>query len=147
MKRMSFALTTEQVLARTKTVTRRMANTWTTLKFGDRLVAVDKAMGLKKGQSPRVLGVIRIIDVRVESLVGGVTVDECRREGFPHLTPRGFIDMLAEHYAIKPCMDIDVRRIEFEYLTGSDLFAALGEVEARAKGKRKARERREAASC
>jgi hypothetical protein len=142
---MAFSLTTEAIERQTKTVTRRPVETWRTLKAGDRIVAVDKVMGLKRGQTSRVLGVVRVTDVRVESLVGGMSVDECRREGFPNLTPRGFIDMLAEHYKIKPCMDIDVRRIEFEYLAGDALIAALGEVNQRAAAGRKARERRAAA--
>jgi hypothetical protein len=46
-RRMSFFLTTAQVLAHTKTVTRRDAGKWTTLKAGDKIVAIEKGQGLK----------------------------------------------------------------------------------------------------
>jgi hypothetical protein len=49
-RRMSFFLTTAQVLAHTKTVTRRDAGKWTTLKAGDKIVAIEKGQGLKVGQ-------------------------------------------------------------------------------------------------
>ena len=45
-RNMSFAMTTEQIRARTKTVTRRFG--WWFLKAGDQVWAVEKAMGLKK---------------------------------------------------------------------------------------------------
>ena len=44
----SFSLTTPQFRDGTKDVTRRLG--WTFLKPGDRLCAVVKAMGLKKGE-------------------------------------------------------------------------------------------------
>lgn len=47
MRIMSFALTEQQLMDGTKTVTRRVG--WANLKPGDRLTAVRKAMGLKKG--------------------------------------------------------------------------------------------------
>ena len=143
MKRMAFSLTIEAIEKQTKTVTRRPAETWRTLKVGDRLVAVDKVMGLKKGQSPRILGVIRVTDVRVEPLLL-ITPEDCIREGFPDKTPAQFVWMLADHYglAIGTAEDMDVRRIEFEYLTGDALIAAMGEIDARAKATRKARERK-----
>ena len=46
-RNMSFALTTEQFKARTKTVTRRFG--WWFLKPGDVVRGVEKAMGLKPG--------------------------------------------------------------------------------------------------
>lgn len=63
---MSFALTTQQILTRTKTVTRRTG--WTFLKPGDRIRAVRKAMGLKKGEKVEQLAVLRVVDVRQEPL-------------------------------------------------------------------------------
>lgn len=142
MKRMAFSLTTEAVEKQFKTVTRRPVETWRTLKAGDRVVAVDKVMGLKKGQSPRVLGVLRVVDVRVEPLLA-ITQEDVVREGFT-LAPAQFVAMLAHHYGI-PVGEAgvaQVRRIEFEYLTGDALIAALGEVNQRAAAGRKARERR-----
>lgn len=45
---MSFSHTTDQILNRTKTVTRRLG--WENLQPGDRFWAVKKAMGLKRGE-------------------------------------------------------------------------------------------------
>ena len=45
---MSFALTTEQVRNRTKTVTRRLG--WATAKAGDIVQPIVKGQGLKKGE-------------------------------------------------------------------------------------------------
>ena len=54
---MSFMLTTNQIIDETKDVTRR--NGWENLKPGDRLRAVEKAMGLKKGEKQRLLRDLR----------------------------------------------------------------------------------------
>lgn len=145
MKRMAFGLTIEAIEKHTKTVTRRPAETWRTLKAGDRIVAVDKVMGLKKGQSPRILGVIRVTDVRVESLLA-ITPEDCIREGFPDKTPAEFMKAYVDAYglSLNDARFFEVRRIEFEYLAGDALIAAMGEIDARAKATRKARERRQA---
>jgi len=45
MRNMSFAMTTNQILAQTKTVTRRFG--WWNLKTGDVVQPVKKTMGLK----------------------------------------------------------------------------------------------------
>ena len=145
MKRMAFSLTIEAIEKQTKTVTRRPAETWRTLKVGDRIVAVDKVMGLKKGQSPRVLGVVRVVDVRIVNLEDFPPGD-CAKEGLPDLTPTQFIERFAAAYKLTSLEveDYLVRRIEFEYLAGDALIAAMGEIDARAKATRKARERRQA---
>jgi hypothetical protein len=54
MRRMSFSLTTDQVLAQTKTVTRRFG--WDSLKPGDIIQPIRKGMGLKRGQKQELLG-------------------------------------------------------------------------------------------
>lgn len=116
MRLMSFSLTTAQVLARTKTVTRRLG--WRTAKPGDRVVAVEKAMGLKKGEHPRRLAVIEFVNVRREPLIaimderGGV-----EREGFPDLTAWEFIHRFCSHMQIGS-LD-EVTRIEFRYAKGA----------------------------
>lgn len=85
MRNMSFSLTTPQILDRSKTVTRRMG--WKFLKPGDRIRAVKKAMGLKKGEKVHQLAVLEVIDVRRQPL--NVLRDgsawasaEIEREGF-----------------------------------------------------------------
>ena len=109
MRNMSFSMTTPQFIDGTKDVTRRFG--WWTLKVGDRVQAVEKAMGLKKGEKMNRLGVIEIVSVRREPLET-ITEDDCRREGFPDFKPADFIQMLTEHYDCKPeCL---VNRIEFK---------------------------------
>ena len=66
MRRISFALTTPQFKARTKTVTRRLG--WRDLQPGDELMAVEKCMGIKKGEKQKELGVIRVVSIRLERL-------------------------------------------------------------------------------
>ena len=58
MRNMSFSLTTNQILDRGKTVTRRLG--WPFLRLGDIVMAVEKAQGLKKDELIRRLGPIRI---------------------------------------------------------------------------------------
>jgi len=108
MRSISFALTTRQFLDGTKDVTRRLG--WKTLKAGDRLRAVEKAMGLKKGEHPVVLGVIEVVSVRREPLMT-ITTDDVVREGFPGLRPYEFVKMFMAHMGCRP--DDDVTRIEF----------------------------------
>lgn len=99
---MSFALTTEQMLARTKTVTRRLG--WRSLKPGTLLQAVEKAMGLGKGGNVRRLGVIRVLSVRRERLdemVGTEYGDaEAVREGYPEHSGEQFAEMFAQRLAV-----------------------------------------------
>lgn len=90
-RRMSFFLTKAQVLARTKTVTRRDVRTWTKLGPGDRILAVEKGQGLKPGEKHRILALLEVVDVRVE-LLEDITADDCVREGFPDLSPAEFVD-------------------------------------------------------
>mgnify|MGYP001616820276 CR=1 FL=1 len=111
MRRMSFALTERQLLAGHKTVTRRLG--WRTLKAGDELLAVDKCMGLKKGQKQRVLARIRIVSVRREPLFYA-NEHEARAEGFPHMTGSEFVTYFARSMKCDPMTE--VTRIEFEML-------------------------------
>jgi len=118
MKNMSFAMTTPQFLDGSKDVTRRFG--WWNLKPGDRIRAVEKGMGLKKGEKMKVLGVIEIVCAKREPLsellLGGskYPVIEMMREGFPHLAPAQFVDMLCQHYNCKPetiCNRIEFKRV------------------------------------
>lgn len=111
MRNMSFSMTTAQFRARTKTVTRRFG--WWFLKPGDVVMGVEKAMGLKKGESIERLGTIRIVSVRPEPM-NSITKDDVILEGFPEWTPDQFVSMLVRHYGIHP--ESIVNRIEFEYL-------------------------------
>lgn len=112
-RNMSFALTTEQIKDQSKTVTRRFG--WWFLKPGDQLWAVEKAMGLKKGEKIKRLAKIRVVSTRREPLMA-ITQADCLREGFPRHTPETFIDMLQDHYGGEIAPDTVCNRIEFEYL-------------------------------
>lgn len=111
MRRMSFALTTDAVRNRTKTVTRRLG--WTFLKPGDRLLAVDK-LRTKNAQK---LGVIEVVNVRRESL-SAIQHADVKREGFPDMARIDFILMFLEanHLMDRDADDVEVTRIEFRYV-------------------------------
>ena len=110
-RNMSFAMTTSQIKNRSKTVTRRFG--WYFLKAGDIVNAVEKSMGLKKGEKIKRIAQIRIINVRKEPL-NSITQEDVVKEGFPDWTPQQFVDMLVNHYKVNP--KSLVNRIEFEYI-------------------------------
>jgi hypothetical protein len=114
-RNISFALTTEQIRNRTKTVTRRLG--WKNLKKGDILNACVKCMGLKKGEKPEKLGLIRVVDVRREPLdgpyYGQKGLEESRREGFD-FSYHKFVEMFCKHMGGDK--NQEVTRIEFEYI-------------------------------
>ena len=108
---MAFALTEQQMLDKTKTVTRRRG--WSFLKEGDTLYAVNKTMGFKKGEKPSRLGMIRVVSVTSEPL-NRITPDDVVKEGFTDWTPAQFIEMVVNHYNIQPSEVFN--RIEFEHI-------------------------------
>jgi hypothetical protein len=117
VRHMSFSLTTPQMRARTKTVTRRLAS-WQNLQPGTLLLAVEKSQGLRKGEKVRRIGVIRVVDVRREPLHllrrARYGRAEARREGFPELTGVGFLERFCAHAGCSA--DALVTRIEFEHV-------------------------------
>lgn len=116
MRRMSFSATVEQMHSCQKTVTRRDPNTWKNLKAGDRLMAVEKAMGLAKGDTQQLIGEIEIVPNRVEPIVH-LDDDEVTLEGFPHMTAEDFIDEVWRPIHGMPKSPMDrVRRIEFRHV-------------------------------
>ena len=111
-RNMSCALTAQQVLDELKDVTRRLG--WKFLKAGDILNLVNKTMGFKKGERPVKYKTVRVLSVRPERL-DLITPAECRREGFPHLTPAEFVTMFCRtHKGCTP--ETVITRIEWEYL-------------------------------
>lgn len=110
-RNMSFMLTTEQVRNRIKRVTRR--NGWLFLRPGDIVNAVEKGMGLKKGEKVKRICQIKVISVNLEPL-NWITKSELILEGFPDMTTDQFIDMYCKHNKCKP--RDTVNRIEFEYI-------------------------------
>jgi hypothetical protein len=118
VRNMSFALTTDQISARSKTVTRRLG--WTFLKPGDLISAVKKCRGLKKGEKVERLAVLRVKDVKRESLTLLIVApkharEEVVAEGFPEMGAAQFVEMFCRSH--RPCMpDTTVTRIAFEYV-------------------------------
>jgi hypothetical protein len=112
MRLMSFFLTTPQFKARTKSVTRRLG--WWNLSPGDEVMGVVKCQGLGKGGKVETLGPIRIISVDRQPL-RDITWQDCKKEGFPEMTP---VDFVAMFMRVHKLTDIDtiVNRIEFEYI-------------------------------
>jgi hypothetical protein len=116
VRNISFSMTKQQFLDGTKTVTRRMG--WLYLKPGTELMAVEKAMGIKKGEKVSTLGKIRVLAVRRERLdkiCGDMLYgrNEVMREGFPDMDPIDFMKFFcSSHVGCKP--ESVVTRIEFE---------------------------------
>lgn len=136
MRYISFALTTDQVRAKTKTVTRRIG--WVDLQPGTLLQPAVKCQGLKKGETiEKIGGPIRIVSVRREPL-NAIEVEphygraEVQREGFEHMSASEFVAMFCathripdnrawgllpkrrrQSFPMLPCDE--VTRIEFEY--------------------------------
>lgn len=119
MRRMSFALTTEQMRAHSKFVTRRLG--WRDLKVDTELLAVDRVMGFKPGQKAVPLAMIKVLDVRRERLdeivrPGPYGAEEMRLEGFPGRDPQDFLHWLcARERELLP--DSLITRIHFGFLT------------------------------
>ncbi len=111
MRRISFGLTIDQFKAGTKDVTRRLG--WKTLRAGDRLLAVDRVMGFRKGERARVLGQIEVIDVRREPL-HAITDEDVEREGFPGRDAEWFVAMFCRAMRCEPSRLLT--RIEFRRL-------------------------------
>ena len=122
MRNISFMLTTDQVRARTKTVTRRL--NWLFVKPGDLLCAVEKSQGLGKGGKIKRICTIRVVSVRRENLYrlmleAAYGPAECVAEGFPPPHPKSdpheFVRFFcASHKDCTPSSEIT--RIEFEYV-------------------------------
>jgi hypothetical protein len=112
---MSVSLTETQVRDRSKTVTRRTG--WLMLKPGDRLTLVRKAMGLKKGESVVRIAEVEVTSVRRERLCE-ITAEDVVAEGFPGLTPPGFVEFFCGTHK-GAAADTVVTRIEWRYVGAS----------------------------
>lgn len=125
MRLISCSLTEKQVRAGTKDVTRRLG--WQHLKPGDRLMFCQKVMGRRKGEPLVKIRAIEVVDVRRErldvlievsrgkNLWTDYAISECRREGFPQMTPAQFVRFFCESHP--GCTQATtITRIEFKYL-------------------------------
>ncbi len=107
MRLISFALTCDQVLAQTKTQTRRLG--WRFAKVGDRLRGVRKVQGRGPNEPIVDVAIVEITAIRRERL-DAITPEDLVREGFPELTPAGFCQLF-------PCEPSDeVTVVDFCYL-------------------------------
>lgn len=106
---MSFHLTERAFVTGEKDVTRRLG--WTTVREGDVIAGVRKAMGLRRGERQERLGMIRVKTVRRERL-DTITADDVRREGFAAMTPEEFVEFFCKANRCTP--ETVVTRIEFE---------------------------------
>lgn len=113
----SFAMTTQQVRDRQKTVTRRLG--WARSKPGERLTGCEKVQGRKRrdGTVDPLVRIcdVELVDVRREPL-DSITPEDVDREGFPGWTPEQFVAFFCEHMNCTP--DTLVTRLEFRYLDG-----------------------------
>ncbi|MCJ7698534.1 MAG: hypothetical protein MUO73_09430 [Thermoplasmata archaeon] len=119
-RNISFSMTKEQFRNRTKTVTRRIG--WKHLKPSTVLCGVEKAQGLKKGEKVVKMGLIRVVNVRIEwlyELIDNLEYGKAEviKEGFPDMTPVQFFGFFIEHNDFDYTEE-KVTRIEFEYLDG-----------------------------
>jgi len=114
-RNMSFALTTQQIINETKTVTRRLG--WANLNPGEIFNAVERSQGLRKGEKVKKLKVLRCL-LNTPQRVDWIGIDDVVREGFPDMTVRGFVEMFCRHMKCQP--DKIINRIEFEYVQDED---------------------------
>ena len=114
MRNISFMLTTKQIENRTKTVTRRLG--WWDVEPGKMLQAVEKGMGLKRGEKVRKLAEICVV-YAIPQRLGDITQEDVALEGFPEMTPDQFVEMFCKAHASKGITgNTIVNRIEFEYV-------------------------------
>lgn len=121
-RRMSCSMTVPSVRDRSKTVTRRHVDTWRDLKPGDRVVLIEKGMGLPKGARQVVLAEVEIVDNRVEPILDVLDEpDATAREGLPMMSPGEFARFWLDTHGhrnvpLPDAAEIECRRIEWRYL-------------------------------
>ena len=135
-RRMSCSMTVPAVRAvrdRTKTVTRRHVDTWRDLAPGDRVVLIEKGMGLPKGARQVVLAEVEIVDVRDERITAVLDEpDATTREGLPEMSAEQFLWFWLSGHGYRPANPpgwvwcrggvlerlsmVECRRIEWRYL-------------------------------
>ena len=118
MKRMSFAMTPNQMLDKSKTVTRRLG--WGFLSPGDYLKATIRDEG---GGGQREIGFIRVKSVNRVPL-DSITQEDVAKEGFPEHNPAWFIAKFCVAFQVGPRSM--VTRIEFEHCTRDEAIQARG---------------------
>src|SRR5687767_16019868 len=98
-------MTKPQVRRRDKTVTRRTG--WDPPPPpGTLLQGIEKGQGLKAGETVQKMDVIRVLDARREPLRRmtddpAYGVEECRKEGFPDMTPEEYVAFFCAGHRVK----------------------------------------------
>lgn len=117
-RNISFSMTKDAFINRTKDVTRR--DGWINLVANVVLNGCEKCQGLKRGEKVNKLALIKTVNVRREPLCR-MTDDpeygkaEVIREGFPELTPEQFVAKFCKgHAGVTP--DTIITRIEYVYM-------------------------------
>ena len=115
---MSCALTIDAVNDRSKTVTRRHADTWVTLAPGDRLTLVEQGQGLAAGATQVILADVVVTSVELVEL-DDIDQADVAREGFADWTPERFTAFWRESHGVEASQSVIVRRIEWAYDTST----------------------------
>lgn len=108
---MSVALTTDQVRARAKFVTRRVG--WRMLTAGDQLTLCPKVRGRRNGELLERIVTVDVVSVRRERL-DTITASDVAAEGFPGRTPEWFVEFFCDTHRGVSAGD-EVTRIEWVY--------------------------------
>lgn len=120
---LSAMLTTDQVIDRTKDVTRR-AN-WLHIGAGTPLTVCTKVQGRKAGEPLIRLAEVVVVTLRREPL-GAITAEDCVREGFPNHSPTQFVEFFCRH--MRGCTPTTpITRIEWMYLPDQPRTVRYGE--------------------
>lgn len=107
---MAVSMTEDAVVARTKTVTRRLG--WANVRVGEVLQLARKVMGRRAGEPLVIVARVRVVAHSWERL-DTITAAEVAREGLP-MTPAEFVAFFCAGHGCEP--GTVVHRIEWEYL-------------------------------
>lgn len=110
---MSVSLTEAAVVARRKTVTRRLG--WRFAKPGDRITLCRKVMGRKPGEPLVRIAEVELVEVRRERL-DSIDRRDLVREGFVGWSPDLFVEYFCRKMRVAP--DTIVTRIRWRYVDG-----------------------------
>ena len=115
---LAFSMTTPQMRARTKFVTRRLGKGPSP---GQRFWAIVKGQGLKKGEKVERICELECVSntpERIDALLDPYTATRNRREvdmeGFPEMSPADFVAFFCKGHHCRE--DQIINRIEFKYL-------------------------------
>ena len=111
MRNMSFSVTKQQVIDETKTETRRLG--WWNLKPGDIVMAVEKGMGLKRGEEVKKLKPIIVTSAHPERLEQ-ITATDVIHEGFPGKSVEWFICIFCRINKCDRYETVNVIRFRYE---------------------------------